>query len=237
MALVSVQQQTAEWLEMRIGAVTASRMADVMAKLKSGKPSQARLNYMAELVCERLTNRKQDHYVTPAMEWGIENEKLARAAYEVEFGVETQPGGLAMHDRIKWLMASPDGLVGEDGLVELKCPTTATHIEYFTAGVVPEEYHWQMLCQMACSGRQWCDFVSLDSRLPESLQLFVRRLPRDEKRIAELEAEAEKFIEEIADCIIALSKNKAIDVQVPVAPGKAGPGRGEPAPAPVSPEL
>src|SRR5690242_18761591 len=114
MALVEVQQQTAEWLQMRTGAVTASRMADVMNRLKNGGESQKRKDYKAELLCERLTNRKADHYVTPAMEWGIDNEPLAKAAYEMQFDVELQPGGLAMHDRIKWLMASPDGLVGSD---------------------------------------------------------------------------------------------------------------------------
>jgi putative phage-type endonuclease len=212
MALIEIQQQTAEWLQMRIGAVTASRVADVMKRLKNGGEPQCRKDYKAELLCERLTNRKAEHYVTPAMEWGIDNEPLARGAYELEFDVQTQSGGLAMHDRIKWLMASPDGLVGDDGLVECKCPTTSTHIEYFTAGVVPEEYRWQMFCQMACADRKWCDFVSFDPRLPTSLQLFVRRLNRDDKLIADMEAEVEKFIGEIEDNIIALSKSRAVDV-------------------------
>ena len=212
MALVDIQQQTAEWLQMRIGAVTASRMNDVMAKLKNGNPSQARKDYAAELVCERLTNRASEHFVSRAMEWGIDNEPLAKAAYELEFDVQLQSGGLAMHDRIKWLMASPDGLVGDEGLAEFKCPTTATHIEYFTAGVVPEEYRWQMYCQMACADRKWCDFVSYDPRLPASLELFVRRLERNDEIIAKMEAEVERFIGEVEDSIIALSKSKAIDV-------------------------
>lgn len=210
--IVDVEQQTAEWLQMRIGAVTASRVADVMAKLKSGKEPACRKDYKAELVCERLTNKKYEHYVTPSMEWGIEHERLARAAYEIETGVTTESGKLALHDRIKWLMASPDGYVGEKGLVEFKCPNTATHIEYFTAGVVPEEYHWQMLCQMACAQRDWCDFVSYDPRLPEALQLFIRRLTWDDDRITEMEAEVEKFVAEVEDCIIALSKRKAVDI-------------------------
>jgi putative phage-type endonuclease len=210
--IVDVQQQTAEWLQMRVGAVTASRMNDVMAKSKRGGELQCRKDYKAELVCERLTKLKAEHYVTPAMEWGIQHERLARAAYEIETGVTTEPGGLALHDRIKWLMASPDGLVGDKGLVEFKCPTTATHIEYFTAGVVPEEYHWQMLCQMACAQRDWCDFVSYDPRLPESLQLFIRRMEWDDARITEMEAEVEKFIIEVEDSIIALSKSRAIDL-------------------------
>lgn len=212
MALIEVQQGSAEWLTMRCGAVTASRMADVLAKLKKGGDSQARKNYKAELVCERLTNRAYEHYVTPAMEWGIENEKLAKAAYEAETGVEVRPGGLAVHPSIKWLMASPDGYIGEDGLVECKCPTTATHVEWIAAGVVPAEYHPQMLCQMACSEKQFVDFISFDPRLPYALQLFIRRMERDDARIAEMEAEVEKFIGEIEDSIIALSKCKLIDL-------------------------
>jgi putative phage-type endonuclease len=212
MALIEIQQGTAEWLQMRVGSVTASYMANVMEKLKKGGETQARKNYKVELVCERITGLKYEHYVTPSMEWGIENEPLARAAYEVETGFEAKPGGIALHDRIKWLMASPDGLVGEDGLVEFKCPTTATHIEYIGAGVVPPEYHWQMLCQMACSGRKWCDFVSFEPRMPYALQLFIRRMERDDARIAEMEAEVEKFIGEIEDSIIALSKCKLIDL-------------------------
>lgn len=211
--IVEIQQQTAEWLQMRVGAVTASRVADVMAKSKRGGELQCRKDYKAELVCERLTNLKYEHYVTPAMEWGIEHEKLARAAYELETGLIVEAGQLALHDRIKWLMASPDGLVGVDGLVEFKCPTTATHIEYFTGGVVPEEYHWQMLCQMACAQRDWCDFVSYDPRLPGALQLFVRRLNWDQDRITQMEAEVEKFVGEVEDSIIALSKNKAVDTE------------------------
>lgn len=210
--IVEVQQQTPEWLQMRIGAVTASRVADVVARLRNGSEAAVRASYRAELVCERLTHLSYEHYVSPAMQFGIDNEPLAKAAYELATGFAIDNGGLALHPRIKWLMASPDGLVHDDGLIECKCPTTATHIGYLKAGVVPTEYQLQMLCQMACAERQWCDFVSYDPRLPESLQLFIRRFERDNERIAKMEAEVEKFISEVEDDIIALSKSKMIDL-------------------------
>lgn len=210
--IVDVQQQTPEWLEMRHGAVTASRVADVMAKLKNGGEAAVRASYKAELLCERLTHLTYEHYVSPSMQWGIDNEPLAKASYEIATGFAISSGGLAMHPKIKWLMASPDGLVHDDGLVECKCPNTSTHLDYILAGVVPPEYHWQMLCQMACAERKWCDFVSYDPRLPDSLQLFIRRLEWDGERIAKMEQEVEKFIAEIEDEIILLSKSKLIDL-------------------------
>lgn len=213
MPIVDVEQQSPDWLAMRVGAVTASRVADVMAKLvrKNGE-SAARANYKAELVCERLTGLTYDHFTTAAMQWGIDNEPLAKAAYEIETGLEINPAGLAMHRSIKWLMASPDGLVGEDGLVECKCPTTATHIDYIMQGVVPAEYQPQMLCQMACTERKYCDFVSFDPRLPKKLQLFVRRFERDNARITAMEAEIEKFLSEVDEQIAKLKESKLIDL-------------------------
>jgi len=124
----------------------------------------------------------------------------------------TEPGGFALHASIPRFGASPDGLVGNDGLVEFKCPTTAVHLEYVANGVVPEEYHWQMLAQMACTERQWCDFVSFDPRLPDKFQLFIRRFHRDEARIAEMEAEVMKFLQEAVDAVHALEKSKMVEV-------------------------
>lgn len=215
MPLIDVEQQSTEWLQMRVGAVTASRMADVMAKLKRKDGEAAvRWNYKRELVCERLTGRAYDHYVTPEMLWGIENEPLAKAAYELETGLDIAPGGLAMHPTIKWLMASPDGLglLGNDGAVECKCPTTTMHLEYIWAGVVPEEYQWQMLCQMACAERQWVDFVSFDPRLEKKYQLFIRRFERDNERIKQMEEEVVKFLAEIDEQIAKLKGAKLVDL-------------------------
>ena len=219
MPLIEIEQRMAdgsanpEWLQMRLGAVTASRVADVMARLKTKNGEAAvRAAYKAELVCERLTGRAAEHYVSPAMEWGIENETDAKTAYEIETGFDVAPGGIAIHPKIKWLLASPDGLIGEDGLLEAKCPNTTTHIEYILAGIVPAEYQPQMLCQMACTERKFCDFVSFDPRLPKELQLFIRRLERDEAQIATMEAEVIKFSAEVDEVIKKLGKSTLIDL-------------------------
>lgn len=212
MPLVEVEQGSAEWLQMRVGCVTGSRAADVMAKLKrKDGEAQCRQDYKAEIVCEILTGRAVDHYVSPAMEWGKENEIFARNAYEVEVAAIEQVG-FALHSRIKRFGASPDGLVGSDGLVEFKCPNTTTHIEYIIGGVVPVEYHWQILAEMACSERQYCDFVSFDPRLPKKLQLFVRRFERDNARIAEMEQEVEKFLSEVDEQIVRLNSSTLVDL-------------------------
>jgi len=206
-----LQQQTAAWIVARIGMVTASRMNDVMSKLKNGKESAARRDYKAEIVCEMLTGRAADHYVSPAMEWGIENERFARTAYELEVA-PTEPGGYATHPTIVRFGASPDGFVGDKGLVELKCPTTAVHLAYIAAGVVPEEYHWQLLAQLACTEREFVDFVSYDLRLPEKFQLFVRRFHRDEERIKQMEDEVVAFLFEVVEQVKVLEKVKLVDV-------------------------
>lgn len=212
MPLVEVEQGTAEWLQMRVGCVTGSRVADVMAKLKRKEgEAQTRQDYKAQIVSEMLTGRAADHYVSPAMEWGVENEIFARNAYEVEVG-DIQPVGFALHSRIARFGASPDGLVGQDGLVEFKCPNTATHIDYIIRGTVPGEYQWQMLAEMACAEREWCDFVSYDPRLPKRLQLFVRRFERDNNRIAEMEVEVEKFLGEVEEVIATLNKSTLVDL-------------------------
>jgi putative phage-type endonuclease len=212
MPLVEVEQGTAEWLQMRTGCVTGSRVADVMAKLKrKDGEAQSRADYKAQIVSEILTGRAADHYVSPAMEWGKENEIFARGVYEVEVG-SIEPVGFALHSKIARFGASPDGLVGTDGLVEFKCPNTSTHIDYILAGVVPAEYQWQMLAEMACAERQWCDFVSYDPRLPKRLQLFVRRLERDDSRIAEMEAEVVKFLAEVDELIAKLNKSTLVDL-------------------------
>lgn len=201
-----IEQQTPEWLQMRVGMVTASRVADALDFLKKGGESAKRRNYRTEIISECLTGRAAEHYVTPAMEWGIENEPVACAAYEMRLDAETDPGGFHIHDQITRFGASPDRLIGEDGLLEIKCPTTAIHIEYIVAGVTPEEYQPQMLAEMACTGRQWCDFVSFDPRLPKKLQLFVRRFPRDNSRIAAMEEEVLKFLEEVIATIKLLEQ-------------------------------
>jgi putative phage-type endonuclease len=178
-----MSQQSVEWLKFRIGRITASRVVDVMNFRKDGKPGADRKNYLAELVAERLTGRAAEHYVTPYMERGTEEEPFARAAYEVATGEDVEQVGAIVHPDLPFFSASPDGLVGDDGMVEFKAPTTANHLAWLMADEVPEEHKWQMYAGMSCSGRQWCDFVSFDSRLPHGLRVFTKRLMRDDRGV------------------------------------------------------
>lgn len=200
MNVVDFPQGSAEWLAARAGKVTASRIADVLAKIKTGEAA-ARRDYRAQLVAEILTGRPQeDGFQNAEMIWGTEQEPLARSAYELSRGVLVDMVGFVLHPTIERAGASPDGVV-DDGLVEIKCPKTATHIQYLLADEVPAKYEPQMAWQMACTGAAWVDFVSFDPRLPEKSQLFVKRLLRDQKRIAEMEAEAKVFLQDV-DAIV-----------------------------------
>ena len=204
-----MDQGTEEWFTIRIGKVTASRVADVIAKTKTGY-SASRDNYMAQLVCERLTGQKGESFTNAAMQHGTETEPLARAAYEALKDVLVDEVGFVPHPTIEMAGASPDGLVGDDGLIEIKCPNTATHIDTLLSQTVPGKYNTQMQFQMACTGRKWCDFVSFDNRLPEELQLFVTRVPRDEVFIRLIESEIVQFIAELDDKINKLMKEKNV---------------------------
>ena len=200
------EQRTDEWFAARLGKVTASRVSDVIAKTKTGY-SASRENYMADLIVERLTGQKASTFTNAAMERGIEQEPHARAGYSARAGELVEEVGFIDHPAITGSGASPDGLVGE-GCVEFKCPNTATHLEYLLAGKPPEKYVTQMQWQMACTSRPWCDFVSYDPRLPENLQLLIVRVPRDDKRIAELEGEVRKFLIELDDKLAKLKELK-----------------------------
>lgn len=191
-----IVQGTPEWFAARLGKVTASRVADVMAKTKTGWGAD-RANYMAELIAERLTGEAAASYTNAAMQWGTDQEPNARAAYEFRTDKTVDLIGFAPHPKIEMAGASPDGLVDADGLVEIKCPNTATHIDTLLGAVVPGKYITQMQFQMACTGRKWCDFVSYDPRLPESMSIFVARVQRDDKAIAEMESLVGAFLVEI----------------------------------------
>ena len=201
-----MEQRTDDWFAARLGKVTASRVADVVAKTKNGY-SASRENYMADLIVERLTGQKASSFSNAAMEWGTEQEPNARAAYSARTGELVEEVGFIDHPTIALSGASPDGLVSE-GIVEFKCPNTATHLEYLLAGKAPEKYVTQMQWQMACTGRPWCDFVSFDPRLPEHLQMLVVRVPRNEVRIIELEDEVRKFLAELDDKVKKLQELK-----------------------------
>ncbi len=190
-----MEQRSDEWFAARLGKATASRVADIVAKTKTGY-SASRANYLAQLVCERMTGTKADSFSNAAMMWGTEVEPEARAAYSFERDVDVEEVGFIDHPALA-AGASPDGLVGADGMLEVKCPNTATHIETLLSGKVADKYVVQMQWQMACTGRQWCDFVSYDPRMREGLKIFIQRVPRDAERIAELEAEVAKFTAEV----------------------------------------
>lgn len=210
-----LEQQTPEWIQMRIGIVTGSRVPDVMAKLKRGTgEAAARRNYRNELVIENLTGRACEHYVTQAMEWGIQQEKFARNAYEVATNAIVEPVGFALHPKIGKFGASPDSLVGDDGVLEIKCPTSETHLEWMLSGVVPVDYEPQMLAEMACTERKWCDFVSYDPRMPDKLQLYIRRLHWDDEKIAAMEQEVCKFLDELADALKSILHVEPIEKEV-----------------------
>lgn len=190
-----IEQGTPEWFAERMGKVTASRVADVIAKTKSG-PAASRTNYMAQLIAERLTQEVQESYTNAAMQWGTDQEPNARAAYEFRTDTTVEPAGFVIHPTIAESGASPDGYVAADGLVEIKCPNTATHIDTLLGRAVPGKYLSQINWQMACTGRKWCDFVSFDPRMPESMSLFVARVHRDDRTIAELETQVREFLVE-----------------------------------------
>ena len=192
----SADQGSSAWCEARLGCVTASRIADVVARTKSGYGA-ARQAYMRQLLAERLTGLMAEAYTSAAMRWGIGMEPHAVAAYEEATGVITELVGFLSHPAISYAGASPDRLVGDEGLLEVKCPASATHIDTLLSGEVPERYMLQMQWQMACSGRAWCDFVSFDPRLPDAYAFFITRVGRDDECIARLEDETRRFLEEI----------------------------------------
>jgi putative phage-type endonuclease len=197
-------QRTPAWHAARLGKVTASRLPDLVARTKTGW-SASRGTYMAQLLVERLTGEPTAIPPSPAMRWGTLQERRALAAYSFRTDRDPLPTGFWDHPVIPGSGASPDGLVGLEGLVEVKCPNTSTHLETLAAGEIPAKYLPQMHWQMACTGRTWCDFVSFDPRLPEPLRLFVRRLERDADAILELEGQVETFLGELGEKVQALA--------------------------------
>ena len=205
------EQQSAGWLRERIGCLTASRMADAIDFLKGGKESAKRRGYKIELCAERMTDMAVSRFVTDAMAWGIEREPHARARYEEITGNLVQPCGFAIHGDIPFFGASPDGLVGEDGLVEIKCPTTATFVEWCAGGIVPPQHEPQMLAQLAVTGRKWVDFFAFDPRVKvRECQSFLRRFEPKAEDIAAVEDAARKFLEETDALFFSIVEGKGV---------------------------
>lgn len=195
-----MEQRTEDWYKARLGKVTASRVASVLAK----KDSATRADYLTDLVLERLTGNPTEMFVSSAMQWGTDTEPQARMAYEAHTNNLVDEVGFIDHPTIANFGCSPDGMVGQEGLIEIKCMSSKNAIETLIAGKAPTKYIPQMQTQMAVMNRQWCDFVSFDPRLPEDLQLFVIRVDRDDEYIAKLEEEVTAFLEEVELTVIKL---------------------------------
>jgi putative phage-type endonuclease len=189
------EQRSADWFAARLGCATASAFKNVLAKLKTGKPAQARESYLIQLVTERLTGQPVPHFTTAAMQWGIDNEPAARIEYEFKTERTVEETGFIRHPSIL-AGASPDGLVGTDGAIEIKCPSSTTHVETLLGGM-PDEHMAQVQGQLWITGRAWCDFISFDPRMPKDLQLYVERVERNDIFIANLDAEVRAFLAEV----------------------------------------
>lgn len=196
MNAIDVKQGSAEWRAARAGSLGASQVHDALAKTKSGWGA-SRENLLAELVLGRLLGDTPAGYTSDAMRWGTETEPQARAAYALQSGVEVVEVGLVQHPFIPNTHASPDGLVGDDGLIEIKCPNSATHLDTLLNGTIAPRYVTQVQWQLACTGRAWCDFVSFDPRFPEDMQIWVHRIEADPMRIVGLEVDISAFLHEV----------------------------------------
>jgi putative phage-type endonuclease len=200
-----MEQRSEEWFQARLGLVTASRVADVLAKIKSGE-SASRRNYKIQLVSERLTGERQETYINQAMQDGIDREQFARDRYVQQFG-EVEEVGFVKHPTLE-AGASPDGMVGDDGIIEIKCPMGTTHTETLMTQEVPSKYIPQIQFQLRCTGRKWCDFVSYNPMFPQHLQVFVKRVEADEVYQMELDKEIEAFLLEVQTIIDKLKEIK-----------------------------
>lgn len=218
MRVVECEQGSAEWLQNRVGRITASRVCEAMSRFKNKDGETAeRKNYKTDMIVERLTGRSTENFVSPEMVWGRDNEQGARTAYEMEKGVMTRQVGFILHPTLDHVGASPDSLV-DDGGLEIKCPKTATHIKWMLAGVMPEEHVDQVQLNIVCAETLWWDFMSYDPRLPEGIDRFIVRVPRDDKRIAEMEGEAIQFDKEIEQVIAFLRQREKPIVAKPAPP-------------------
>ena len=204
-----IAQGSLQWFEQRRGHLTASRMSDVLAKGKTGE-AVTRQKYRMQIIAERITGLVAESFTSAAMEWGTEQEKFARIRYVADTGYFVDEAEFYTHPTIKWLGASPDGLLNDTGgLLEIKCPNTQTHLGYMLDKKAPAAYINQMQTQMWVTGRAWCDFVSYDPRVPERLQLFIVRLNRDDALIERMEVEVHKFLSEVEEAINVL-ENKNV---------------------------
>lgn len=201
----NITQGSEAWHQLRLGKITASRINDVVAQIKTGEAA-TRADYRIDLANERLTGEPEESFTNAHMERGTELEPFARSAYEIKTGVFVAQVAFVDHPRLKNTGASPDGLVGNEGLIEIKCPKRKNHVKALLDKKVPSKYINQMQWQMACTNRLWVDFVSYCPELPENMQLFIKRVYRDNALIAELESKVIEFDEEV-EAVITTLKN------------------------------
>lgn len=209
--MADIGDETEEWQRARLGKATASRIYHVIGQRKDGGWYAARKHYFVELIAERLTGMAADPYLSSDMLWGIETEPLARAAYEARTGNKVEKAGFVDHPFIPMSGASPDGYVGSDGLVEIKCPKTLTHVETLIEKPVDEEYAAQCQWQLACTGRKWVDFCSFDPRVPDKLRLKVIRLRAVPAIIAGMEKMVAAFLKELDETIHRLTEGAHVE--------------------------
>jgi putative phage-type endonuclease len=203
-------QGTDEWRQARCGSIGASDAPSVVRRVKSGGFSADRENLLAVKVLERITNTPVEPYRSAAMLQGTAREPEARMTYALVKGVEVEQIALVPHPFIQGAHASPDGLIGLDGLVEIKCPMAAQHLDTLLNGQISSDHLTQMMWQMACTGRAWDDFVSYSSDFPGPMQIWIKRVHRDAKLIAELEREISQFVKEIDRKVTELSRRYAM---------------------------
>ena len=200
-----MEQRSEAWFAMGAGCATSSRVADLTARTKSGWGA-ARKNAIADLVCERLTGECTQIPQTAAMAWGVEKEDEARDLYAMLTGAHIEQVAFLKHPSIEWAGASPDGLVDDEGMVEIKCPNSATHIETLTGGTIPERYMKQMQWQLDCAGRRWVDFVSYDPRLPPAMQIYIKRVEMDPTIIEQLQDDVMTALAEVEETVNKLKE-------------------------------
>ena len=202
-----IAQRTAEWHAMRCGKVTASRVSDVMSKTKAGW-SKARETYMFEILAERLTGIQEEGFASYAMKRASEMEPEARDFYAFSRDADIELVPFIDHSDIAMYGCSPDGLVGDDGLIEIKCLDAKNHITVMETGEIDKKYMAQMQSQMDCTDRKWCDFVSYDPRFPADLRMCVIRVPRDNGLIGDMRSMVKEFIADIDKRVLRLSGHK-----------------------------
>ena len=200
--IYDIEQGSDDWLMLRLGKLTASKFADVISKGRGKEPSKTRVSYMYQLAAEILVGEPTTFFKNAAMQWGTDCEPQARAAYEIKHDLDVVECAFIEHS--EWCGVSPDGLVGDNGLLEIKAPNTTTHLKYYMAGTMPEEYLAQVQGQLWVSGRDWCDFVSYDPRVRSEADYFELRVNRDDEYIKNLEVQCGTFIDELKELLTKL---------------------------------